>query len=83
MLRKPSLRACSAAAIALLSLVVLGLFACYVWPTFYRYDHFQFHEVTFPVRIHRVTGRAEMLSPQAGWYEMKEKEDPSRDGRQR
>ncbi|MFA4995060.1 MAG: hypothetical protein WC521_07145 [Bdellovibrionales bacterium] len=34
----------------------------FIWPTFYRYDHIKPKEGTsFPVRINRITGNAEML----------------------
>lgn len=64
----------------LLGLVVL-CFALFVWPTPYHYDHVStaiFTPVskdsgmagTYPVRIHRVTGNAEILHPINGWQKM-------------
>ena len=41
-------------------------FAIYVWPTKYAYDQIKLGEAQFPVRIHRITGNAEQLTP-AGW----------------
>jgi hypothetical protein len=43
-------------------------FAIHVWPTKYRYDRIRLGEgYEFPVRIHRVTGDAERLTPSEGW----------------
>lgn len=47
-------------------LVVLG-FAAYVWPSAYRYDHMTVDGDTYPVRIHRITGHADILMPEQGW----------------
>lgn len=56
----------------LLWIVVTGaawLFASTVWPTRYRYDHVLVEEETYPVRIDRFTGDADMLTPD-GWVPM-------------
>jgi len=45
---------------AALALAAL-LCAAFVWPTPYRYDHFTAGGTSLPVRIHRITGRAEIL----------------------
>ncbi len=55
-------------AVAVLALWVL---ITYVWPTRYHYDRVTFDGDTYPVRIHRVTGEAEMLLPDEGWAPMK------------
>lgn len=54
----------------LIRLVLLALalgFALYVWPTRYRYDHLNSEGSTYPVRIDRITGDADMLVPDQGW----------------
>jgi hypothetical protein len=55
-------------ATVVLVLAVLGLFAVYVWPTRYRYDHMSFpgDVGTYPVRIDRFSGEVEVLRPM-GW----------------
>ena len=50
-----------------LMLVVLAALAVYVWPTRYRYDHVSADGNTYPVRIDRFTGAADMLVPDQGW----------------
>jgi len=54
-------------------LVVLAFawaIAVYVWPTRYRYDHVLTDNEDYPVRIDRLTGDAEMLTPDDGWVPM-------------
>jgi hypothetical protein len=54
----------------LLRLVLLFLallYAGYVWPTRYRYDHLSSEGNTYPVRIDRLNGDADMLVPDEGW----------------
>ena len=52
-----------------------------VWPTLYRYDHISLEQDTYPVRIHRLTGEAQMLTPDEGWVPMEPpREDPFADG---
>ncbi len=46
---------------------LVALFGCYVWPTAYRYDHMTVDGDVVPVRIHRITGEADMLLPDEGW----------------
>lgn len=60
----------------LLLLLVLLVFAAFVWPTLYRNDHVTVDGDTYPVRIHRVTGRADMLVPEEGWIPV---EQPAQD----
>jgi len=53
-------------------IVVTGfswLFFSIVWPTRYRYDHVLTEDETYPVRIDRFTGDADMLTPD-GWVPM-------------
>lgn len=48
--------------------VFCGLFGWFVWPTKYRYDRLRIEGSELPVRIHRVTGEADYLSPIGdGW----------------
>jgi len=50
--------------IAVIVLVFIGIF---VWPTLYRYTHITTSRgTTLPVRVHRITGRTEILFP-SGW----------------
>ena len=50
--------------IAIIVLVSIGIF---VWPTLYRYSHITISRgTTLPVRVHRITGRTEILFP-SGW----------------
>ena len=50
----------------ILILIAAVPFAIYVWPTKYAYNRIKLGESDFPIRIHRVTGHAEQLTP-AGW----------------
>lgn len=50
----------------LLTAVVIG-FVMYVWPGRYRYDHLSVEGATYPVRIDRLNGNADMLVPDEGW----------------
>lgn len=61
----------------LLALVVTWLLL--VWPTSWRYDRVTIEGDTFPVRIHRVSGRAQMLTPDEGWVPMGRDRGPSRE----
>jgi hypothetical protein len=62
----------------LVLLLVFLAFAAFVWPTLYRYDHVTVDGDTYPVRIHRVTGHADMLVPEEGWVPVEQPaEDPS------
>lgn len=45
------------------------LFAVYVWPTRYRYDHVQIGRYDFMVRIDRASGKTEFYGPMTGaWH---------------
>lgn len=50
----------------LLAVAALAALAYFVWPTPWRYDRIR----ELPVRIHRITGDAEMLTP-SGWQPMR------------
>jgi hypothetical protein len=54
-------------ALALVVCLILGLT---VWPTIYRYDHFQRGENTWLIRTNRITGTTQVLTPQDGWVTM-------------
>jgi hypothetical protein len=47
--------------------LLAAAFVTFVWPTAYRYDHVTVEGDTYPVRIHRITGHADVLVPEAGW----------------
>ncbi len=47
--------------------VVLLLFAVYVWPTRWRYDHMTVEGNIVLVRMDRFSGDADMLVPDDGW----------------
>ena len=56
-----------------LAVAVGLLFAVFVWPTPYGYDHLGgLNGVSVPVRINRFTGRAEMMRGD-GWVRMEPK----------
>jgi len=54
----------------ILILIAAIPFAIYVWPTKYAYDRLKLGEADFPVRMHRLTGDAEQLTP-VGWRPLK------------
>ena len=58
----------------LVALALLVVFALFVWPTQWRYDHMTVDGDTYPVRIHRFTGRAWVLLPGDGWTPAEEVE---------
>lgn len=64
----------------LIVLVVLGAFALFVWPTRWRYDHMTVDGDTYPVRLDRLTGHADVLLPGDGWTPVEEVTDQSQDG---
>ena len=51
----------------LMWLLLILLFAVYVWPTRWRYDHLTFEGNIVPVRMDRFSGDADMLLPDEGW----------------
>lgn len=60
-----------------LALLLLALFAAFVWPTPWRFDHMTVDGNVVPVRIHRVTGSADMLLPDEGWVPVEAPADGS------
>ena len=52
---------------ALLWLLVMLVFAVYVWPTRWRYDHMTLEGNIVLVRVDRFSGEADMLLPDEGW----------------
>lgn len=58
-------------------LTLAWVFAVYVWPTRYRYDHVATDNEDYPVRIDRLNGNADMLTPDDGWVPMGEGDDSS------
>lgn len=57
---------------ALIAVLVVGLFAWFIWPTRYRYDHAKFGPMDVPIRIDRLSGRTEALYPY-GWTTLGQK----------
>ncbi|MHB1095560.1 MAG: hypothetical protein ACYC3F_05245 [Gemmatimonadaceae bacterium] len=53
----------------LLAAGVLLVFGLFVWPTPYRYLTWRAEDIAWPVRVSRLTGRAELLS-RIGWLPM-------------
>ena len=51
----------------LVALLLVLAFATWVWPTRWRYDHMTVEGDIVPVRVDRITGRADMLIPDHGW----------------
>ena len=57
--------------VSILAIFLLVIYAIFVWPTRYMYDHIGVGEgSSFIVRIDRFTGKAEWLMPQQGWVLM-------------
>jgi hypothetical protein len=52
------------------SLVGLGFLGVFVWPTVHKYDKLTLDGDTYPLRIHRITGKTEMFSGE--WETVKE-----------
>jgi len=52
--------------LGLAAVLAAGFFATFVWPTVYRYDHMNLSGTALPVRIHRFSGKTEILYPR-GW----------------
>ena len=48
-------------------LLVLVAMAAFVWPTIYRYEKITVEQDTYLVRIHRISGHADILVPEEGW----------------
>jgi hypothetical protein len=59
----------------LLALLVLLL----LWSARYRYDHIVVQGDTYLVRVHRVTGHADILVPEQGWVPAEDSWDDSQD----
>jgi hypothetical protein len=52
--------------------LALVAFALWVWPTRWRWDHLTVGGETYPVRIDRVSGHADVLLPGDGWTPVEE-----------
>ncbi len=48
-------------------ILLLLLFAAFVWPTRWRYDHMTMDGNIVPVRMDRFSGEVDMLVPDEGW----------------
>lgn len=62
--------------LATLGLAILVVLALFVWPTVYRYDHMKLDTYDYPVRINRLTGKAEVLFPN-GWHAPTQQSQPA------
>jgi hypothetical protein len=60
---------------ALVWLIVMLVFAAYVWPTRWRYDHMSLEGNIVLVRMDRFSGEADMLLPDEGWVPVAAPED--------
>ena len=65
---------------SVLILLVLVAAAAWVWPTLYRYDKILVDQDTYLVRIHRITGHADILVPEEGWIPAERRWDTGSDG---
>jgi hypothetical protein len=66
-----------------LGVAARGLFAAVVvaalWSARYRYDHITVQSDRYIVRIHRLTGHADILVPETGWVPAEERWDDVQD----
>ena len=62
---------------ALVWLLVMLVFAVYVWPTRWRYDHMTLEGNIVLVRVDRFSGEADMLLPDEGWVPVEAPMDSS------
>ena len=62
---------------AFLVILVLGILgaAAWIWPTRYRYDKISLDSDVYIVRIHRISGHADILVPEQGWVPAEERWD--------
>jgi hypothetical protein len=65
---------------SVLVLLVLLAAVAWVWPTVYRYDKILVDQDTYLVRIHRITGHADILVPEEGWIPAERRWDLGPDG---
>jgi len=64
-------------------LVVAGMlmaFALFVWPSRWRYDRMTVGDDTYPVRIDRFNGHADILLPGDGWTPAEDATDLDNNG---
>lgn len=47
-------------------IVIVVCFAFLVWPTVYQYEHIEASGTSYPIRIHRLSGQTDFLTP-SGW----------------
>ena len=60
--------------------LALAAAAAWVWPTIYRYEKIIVSQDTYLVRIHRITGHADILVPEEGWIPAEKRWDTGADG---
>jgi hypothetical protein len=61
----------------LIVLLVFAALGAFVWPTRYRFDHITIDGDNYLIRIHRFSGRAEILVPEQGWTPAEDSWDES------
>ncbi len=59
--------------------LVILLAVLLLWSQRYRYDHIVVQGDTYLVRVHRVTGHADILVPEQGWVPAEEPWDDNQD----
>jgi len=62
-----------------LGVLVVLMLMVWVWPSLYRWDHMTVDGDVYPVRIHRITGHADILMPEQGWVPAEEPWDSTGD----
>ena len=63
-------------------MALLATLAAFVWPTRWRYDHMTVGDDTYPVRIDRISGHADILLPGEGWTPAEDASDMDPDGQE-
>ena len=61
-------------------ILVLVAAAAWVWPTIYHYEKIVVNQDTYLVRIHRISGHADVLVPEEGWIPAEQRWDTGTDG---
>jgi hypothetical protein len=59
--------------------ILVVLAALLLWSARYRYDHIIVQGDTYLVRVHRVTGHADILIPEQGWVPAEESWNDAQD----
>ena len=64
----------------ILLVLVIAAAIAWIWPTMYRYDKIIVSQDTYIVRVHRITGHADILVPEQGWVPAEDRWDTGSDG---